>query len=356
MLSSLMSVTVDGVSARTTPVDTSRSLSEVIFDVVSDALADAGCTMGDIDGIVIAGHDLIDGRGLSSMITGPAAGAYLRDEIRVSDDALVAVSIGAARVQAGEASKVVVASWGRASEGDPERASRVSFDPFTEQPLGISDGIVSSLRASAYLQRYSATSRLAAIAARQRRARTGTLLDQVRAPDPVYPLRSAELAVTADVAAAIVLGSAGGPRITGTGHGTEASRLGDRDLATPVGAQAAARAAFEQAGRNPWEVRVAELAGPTLFEEIMLLEAAGLAEAGEGLDAYAANDWINPSGGSASGDCYPCSGLLRLVHAVHQLRGDAGPRQLAPRPTVALVAAGSAVASQTTTALIIEAE
>jgi acetyl-CoA C-acetyltransferase len=96
--------------------------------------------MHDVDGVVIAAHDLIDGRSLSSMITGPAAGAHLRDEIRVSDDGLVAVSLAATRIQAAEASKVVVAAWGRASEGDVERLSRVAFDPVvTEQPLGLTD-------------------------------------------------------------------------------------------------------------------------------------------------------------------------------------------------------------------------
>jgi acetyl-CoA C-acetyltransferase len=349
-------VSVDGVAVRASRFDPRLSLSELIFCVVSEALADARCTMADVDGIVIAGHDLIDGRSLSSMITGPAAGAYLRDEIRFSDDGLVAVSLATARLQAREASKVVVASWGRASEGDVERSSRVAFDPFAEQPLGISAAVVSALRASTYLRTHSPGRRDAAAAARQRRAATNPRRAASEAgADLVYPLRPAEMGTRADVAAAVVLGTGGGPTITGTGHGTEAARLGDRNLGVLEGARAATAAAYRQSGRAPHDVDVAELGGLTLFDEVLLLEAAGLAEMGAGLDVYAANAWVNPSGGSASGSCYPCEGLLRFVDAVHQLRGQAGPAQIPGSPAVALVAAGSAVASQTTTAVIIEA-
>ncbi|WP_347595605.1 hypothetical protein [Acrocarpospora sp. B8E8] len=172
--------------------DARLSLPEVIFAVVSEALADARCTMADIDGIVIAAHDLIDGRSLSSMITGPAAGAYLRDEIRVSEDGLVAISLAAARIQAGEAARVVVAAWGRPGEGDAERSSRAAFDPFTEQPLALSETVVSALRASAYLREHSGRGREAAAAAgrpRPRRARSGPPRTRAgrRRPEPGHP-------------------------------------------------------------------------------------------------------------------------------------------------------------------------
>ncbi|WP_155356900.1 hypothetical protein [Acrocarpospora macrocephala] len=323
--------------------DARLSLPEVIFAVVSEALADARCTMDDIDGIVIAAHDLIDGRSLSSMITGPAAGAYLRDEIRVSEDGLVAISLAAARIQAGEAARVVVAAWGRPGEGDVERSSRAAFDPFTEQPLALSETVVSALRAAAYLREHSARGREAAAAARQERAAANPR----RAPaagarPPVYPLRPEEMGVPADVAAAVVLGTGAGPRITGVGHGTEPARLGERTLAALPGARAAVAAALARSGLRAHQLDLVELGGPTLFDEVLQLEAAGLAEPGTGLAGYAAGTWVNPSGGAAAGDCHPCGGLLRFVEAVRR------------RPGKALVVAGSAVASQTTTAVIIE--
>jgi len=124
---------VEGVAVELTCADRSRSLPELIFSCARAALADANCTLQDVDAVTIAAEDLIDGRSLSSMITGPAAGAYLRDEIRVSEDGLAALSLGAAQIQSGMFDRVLVAAWGRASEGDPERSSAYGFDPFTTQ-------------------------------------------------------------------------------------------------------------------------------------------------------------------------------------------------------------------------------
>lgn len=344
-------VVVQGVGLRISDTDRSRSLPEVIFEVVSAALADSGLTMDDIDSIVIAAHDLVDGRGLSSMITGPAAGAYLRDEIRVSEDGLVALSLGAARVEAGEATRVLVAAWGRASEGDPGRTSRVGFDPFSEQPLGISEAVVSALRASAYLKAHPARGR--GEAGRTRLHRAGVIAAEV--DPPTHPLRAGEMGRTCDVAAAVVLAGAGtGPRIAGIGHGTDFARIGDRSLLPPTAARQAASGALAGAGRAVSDLGLAVLSGATLFDEVLLLEAAGLAAPGEGLSAYAEQAWINPAGGSAAGHCFPASGLARFVDAVRQIQGEASRGQVSPVPEVGLVMGGSAVADQTVTAVVVE--
>lgn len=344
---------VQGYASSVTVGDDRRSLPESIFGVVTEALRSADCTMNDVDGIVIAAHDLIDGRSLSSMITGPAAGAYLRDEIRVSDDGLVALSLGSARIQAGEAATVVVAAWGRASEGDVHRSSHVAFDPIVEQPLGLSDRGVSALRASAYLRAHGGPDRDRAAATRRSRAEANPRRARASQIDAIYPLRAGEVGVDADAVAAVILGVEGGPVITGIGHGTDPARIGDRQLAQSAGARTAIATALGQAGRKPTEITVAELAGTTLFDEVLLLEAAELAAPGFGLEFYADNAWVNASGGSAAGHCFPCSGLLRLVDAVRQLESQIGRDP--DRSAVALVAAGSAVADQTTVAAIVEA-
>jgi len=335
------------------------SLPEVIFGVVSAALDDAGVGMADVDGVVIAAHDLIDGRSLSSMVTGPAAGAYLRDEMRVSDDGLVALSLGTARLQSGEANIVVVAAWGRASEGDPCRTSRVGFDPFTEVPLGLDDTVVSALRLSSYL------GALGDPTGRDKDRRRASAARCARAGDvdvawdrfpTVSPLRAEESGWLDDVAAAVVLRRGeSGPWVAGVGHGTDRARVGDRRLHEFTGAVDAVRAAFAASDTDAGKIDVVEVAASTLTDEVLLLEASGLAATGTGFGAYADRAWVNPSGGSARGTCPPCTGLLALVESVHQLRGTAGPRQVEPRPVRALVAAGSTVALQTVTAVVLEA-
>lgn len=329
-----------------------RSLPELIFEVVSAALVDAGQAMADVDGIVIAAHDLVDGRSLSSMITGPAAGAYLRDEIRVADDGLVALALGAARIESGEARCVVVASWGRASEGERQDLSRVAFDPFVEQPFGLTEGMVSGLRTSAYLRQHGGAGRADAAAARQGRAGTMTGPGVETA---VVPLHAGDVAPAADVVAAVVLASrSSAVVIRGIGQGTDPARLGDRDLADLQAARAAATHAFAQAQVGPGDLHCVELHGLTLVDEVLLLEGLGLSDAGEGFQRFTAMPWVNATGGSAAGGQYPCGGLLSFVAAVTQLRGDAGRGQILPRPVFGLVASGSAVAMQTVTAVVVE--
>jgi acetyl-CoA acetyltransferase len=399
---------VEGVAVELTSADRRRALPELIFSCVSAALADAGCALRDVDAVTIACEDLIDGRSLSSMITGPAAGAYLRDEIRLSEDGLAALSLAAAQLESGTFDRVLVAAWGRPAESDPELASAPGFDPFTAQPFGLTDLTVSALRASAYLRRYgipasqdSAGQSLAdrdaagqesagqdasdsacagrvlagrdrAVRARQERAARNPRANRVpvRAVQAPYPLRPAELRTETDTVAAVVLRrmpadeakAKGLARITGVGHGTESYHLGDRLLSGLPSAWTATEHALAQAGVDLAAVDVAEVAGRTLWDEVQLLESIRLAGPGEGFQALADDARLNPSGGTAAGDCAPATGLVRFAEAVLQLTGQAGGVQLSGRaatagtPRVALVVSGAALAGQTHTAVVAQNE
>jgi acetyl-CoA C-acetyltransferase len=384
-------VAVEGVALELTSADRRRALPELIFSCVSAALADAGATLRDMDAVTIACEDLIDGRSLSSMITGPAAGAYLRDETRLSEDGLAALSLAAAQLQSGTFERVLVAAWGRPAEADPEPASAAAFDPFTTQPFGLTDLTVSALRASAYLRRYGTSpGRDAAGRDDDERARAGLVLAgrdravrvrreradrnpranrvPVRSVPAPYPLHPAELRTETDAVAAVVLrrlppGEAearGLARITGVGHGTESYHLGDRLTSGLPSARTAAEHALGQAGRTLDDVEVAEVAGRTIWDEVQLLESVGLAGPGAGFKALADDPRLNPSGGAAAGDCAPASGLVRFAETALQLTGRAGGVQLTDRargagtPRVALVVSGAALAGQTHTAVVAE--
>ncbi|MET7992196.1 hypothetical protein ABZU76_14945 [Amycolatopsis sp. NPDC005232] len=355
---------VEGVAVELTSADRTRSLPELIFSCVSAALADAGCALRDVDAVTVAGEDLIDGRSLSSMITGPAAGAYLRDEIRLSEDGLAALSLAGAQLVSGTFDRVLVAAWGRASEGDPERSSAHGFDPFTEQPLGLTAMVTSALRASAHIRAFGASADYTrAVDARRSRAERNPRANRIAArtvPAP-FPLRAADLRVETDAVAAAVLcrtdlnTTSGQASITGFGHGTDTFHLGNRSLAELPSARVAVRGALAEACRELTEVHVAELGGRTVWDEVQLIESAGLAEPGTGFGALADDTRLNPSGGSAAGDCEPATGLVRFVEAVLQVTGRAGAVQLPGGPSVALVASGAALAGQTHTAVVVEA-
>lgn len=354
------SVYVHGIAVTASWADESASLTDLIFRGVSAGLADADMRMDSIDSVVLAAHDLVDGRSLSSMVTAPAAGAYLRDEIRVTDDGLNALSLGAARIESGESEWTMVAAWGRTSEGDYQHVSRYSFDPAFVQPFGLEDLSVSALRMSAWLGLHpdAAASREAALQARLGRAarNSRSMTQKTRDLTLQFPLQDREGPKAADIVVATILGSRpSGLRLAGFGHGTDFAAIGDRNLLKMDALTAAVAAATKAARVSMDDFDLFEIDGATLCDEVLGLEALGLAPAGGGFAAYARDVRFNPSGGSASCWSYPTNGLVRFVEACQQLRGTAGPSQLPGRPRRALATGNSAVAAQTVAAVAVEA-
>ena len=64
-------VYVEGAALEISFADGRRNLQELIFDTVRAAVDDSGQPMREIDSVVLAAHDLVDGRSLSSMVTSP---------------------------------------------------------------------------------------------------------------------------------------------------------------------------------------------------------------------------------------------------------------------------------------------
>ncbi len=102
-------------------------------------------------------------------------------------------------------------------------------------------------------------------------------------------------------------------------------------------ARAAADAAYRQAGIGPADVDVIELHDCFAHNELLTYEALGLAAEGEGEKLVRDGDntyggrWVtNPSGGLLSkGHPLGATGLAQCYELTHQLRGTAGPRQVA---------------------------
>ena len=341
--------------------DASRSLIDLIFDGTTAALKNAGVEMAQVDSVVLGAHDLVDGLSLSSMVTSPAAGAYLRDEIRLSEDGLVAASLAAARVASGESKLSVVAAWGRASEGDFLNTSRAAMDPFLLQPLGVTELDVSALRLCAWAQNFprKEQQRKTAAAERHSRARRNRrAIHQTTAALPLnYPLMPEEGPVWTDIVVALLIGTAESPiRVAGVGHSTDLPMLGDRDLlARPALKEATARA-LQDADTKQDKIDVVEIDGITLVDEVLGLESLGFFEAGKGFESFVDAKHINASGGGAAGWCYPAMGLARLAECYFQLKGQAGDIQIPGSLKRALAIGSSPVGAQTNTAMILEAQ
>jgi len=99
----------------------------------------------------------------------------------------------------------------------------------------------------------------------------------------------------------------------------------------------AAMAAYEAAGLGPEDMDVAEVHDATAFAEIQQIENLGFCGFGEGGPTTLAGNTrlggripVNPSGGLESkGHPVGATGLAQVFELVTQLRGEAGPRQVA---------------------------
>src|ERR1700726_2736538 len=124
-------------------------------------------------------------------------------------------------------------------------------------------------------------------------------------------------------------------------------RSGEYRLADDERADAAtttALAAYQQAGIGPGELQAIELHDAMAPAELMLYERLGLCGPGEGpmliddhITTLDGRQPVNPSGGLCSrGHPVGATGLLQICELVWQMRGEAGPRQIEPRPKVTM--------------------
>ncbi len=127
-------------------------------------------------------------------------------------------------------------------------------------------------------------------------------------------------------------------KIIGIGHATDSIALHSRDdLTTLKATERAAQQAYRMAGIKPSDLDLAEVHDCFTIAEICVIEALGLVEKGQGGPATAAGMTtlggkipVNTSGGLKSkGHPVGATGVAQVVEIVTQLRGEAGPRQVA---------------------------
>jgi acetyl-CoA C-acetyltransferase len=125
--------------------------------------------------------------------------------------------------------------------------------------------------------------------------------------------------------------------ITGIGHATDTIALCQRkSLCQLPAVEAAAQRALKMAGKTIRDIDFAEVHDCFSIAEIMVMEALGIVEPGQGgpasmkgLTALDGDFPINPSGGLKSkGHPVGATGVAQIVEAVNQLRGEAGQRQI----------------------------
>jgi acetyl-CoA acetyltransferase len=349
--------------------------------MVREALADAGLTLADVDGICYAG-----------MATGLAE--YLGIHPRYVDGTMVGGSSyelhlehAAAAIAAGLC-EVVVSVYAATPRGDRRRGAgpQRGGPPFGgpnpmaewEMPYGLAMPMGAyALAASRHMACYGTTSeqlaqiavdtrRWAAMNPRARFRDPITIADVLASPIQASPLHLLDCCLVTDGAGAFVVTSAeraqdlAKPAIYVLGAAT----CGDHqmisqmpELTTTAGARSGP-AAFEMAGVKPDEVDLLMAYDSFTITALLHLEDLGFCPKGEG-GAFVEDGKLGPGGslptntnGGGLSYTHPGQyGMFLLVEAVRQLRGECGSRQVS-NPEVAVAHGSGGVLSTMGTIVI----
>ncbi len=331
-------------------------LDEIIFEAASKALEDAGLNREQVDSITIAAGDQIDGRPISSMLEACPAGAYLKDEIKVTEEGSYAAILAAMRIMSGLFETALVVSWSKCSETFVTQITGYSADPFFNRACGLNHITAEAMLLTRYRKKYGLPEGAAArVVVKNRKNalknplacyRKQVYQEEILNSDVIsWPLRAMDVAPLCDGACAMVLASAKKAKemsdkpvwIKGMGWAADTYYQSERALTDITSLGKAAQKAYAMAGiTNPLEsLNVAEISDTFSYRELLAYEALGLCERGrsetlieEGITHMEGKLPVNPSGGALSGNPFFASGLVRLAEAALQVRGDAGSHQV----------------------------
>lgn len=350
-----------------------QSLEELLYDVTQQALRDAGLTIEDIDGIVVASNDQYDGRAISVMAASGSVGGVDRDILSTPSAGEHAFVMGTLRVASGQYETQLVLSWSPTEASSLAEVQRLAADPYFHRRLPLDELSSHALQANTMLSGMPDVE-ASAMKVLEKNRRNGAraypdLTDDVRLPAR-WPLHANMVAAPVTGAVAMVLASKACIEkravkevawISGMGWATEPSFLGDRDLAQAPAMEAAAQQAYADAGvTDPaGAFDVAEIADTTPYQELLAYEGLGLAPRADWAARIADGSFgpdgrlpVNLSGGALSLNPVYCTGMIRIGEIANQVLGRAGPHQRAGVRT-GLAHAASGFAMQYNTVVVL---
>jgi acetyl-CoA C-acetyltransferase len=328
---------------------------DMVYEVTKGVLEDSGLNLKDIDNVITISNDFMDGRTISSMAVGEAAGAHDKNISTVEGDGTFGAFYGAMRVLAGFKTTLVVAH-SKGSEGDIKYITNSMFDPIYQRSLGLEAISSSALQANAYMEKYGlAETDFAQVSVKNHKNAKNnpfsqlpmdlTVDDVMQSKKISDPIKLLDCSPISDGSAAIIIANEEMAQkarnkpvwIKGMAHCTDDYFIGDRDLADPKSLRDAAIRAYRMAGiSNPQEeIDVVELYDAFSYMEPLWLEGMGFCDPGQGgkmidlgITTMDGKLPVNPSGGVLSAHAILVAGLARIIEVVLQLRDDAGPRQI----------------------------
>jgi acetyl-CoA C-acetyltransferase len=331
------------------------SIPGLLREAATRALADAECTWGDIDAVVIGkAPDAFEGIVQPELFLADALGGAGKPMLRVHTAGSVGGStfiVGSHLIESGIHERVLAIAWEKQSEGNAQ------WGLAGGRGRGIGAGGAFAPWIRAYIEKTGAPEYIGwQVAVKDRLNALKNPYAHLKLPDITIetvkesamlwdPLRFLESCPSSDGACAVVLtNEANGRRaakpaawVAATAVRSELGVFPGRDPVRPRAGVECAHDVYRQAGISVprQEIDVAELYVPFSWYEPIWLESHDIAGPGEGWKMVESGDTeitgsfpVNPSGGVLSSNPIGASGMLRFAEAALQVRGLAGEHQV----------------------------
>jgi len=338
--------------------DIQMTREDMVFEVAKGALRSASISREDVDTVITASTDFLDGRTISNLYTSMAVGAYLKDESKVEEDGAFAAYYALMRILSGVHDVALVEAHTQGSVVNPHLVSNYTVDPLFERQYGdLNDISAAALQARMYMNKYAVSEEQVATVSVKNLANAAcnphahrrmpdVSIEEVLSSKLYYdPIRELTMSPISDGACALVLACEEKAKeitdnpvwIEGVGS-CQDGYLRDRTLDKLDSLQKAAKDAYEMASITaPFaQIDVFEVSEKFAHEELMIYEALGLCWEGKGKALIEKNMTgrdgeipVNPSGGALGADPICATGLIRIIEAAKQIRGEANGYQIA---------------------------
>ncbi len=336
--------------------DANASREMQVLQVAKAALEAAGLKRDELDTVITANNDYLDGRTISNMRLVEPSGAWRKNESKVEMDGAYAVLYALMRILSGDHGIAMVVGESQASVYAGYVPGTMMLDPTFDRQRGLLNEVsAAALQARAYMHASGVTEeQIAGVAAKNLgnaaknplalRSDAGADAAKVLASRMLYsPIRELMTSALCDGACAIILASGKAATkaekpvwIKGVGFSHD-SYLTERSLSRLTSLKDAASRCYSMAGiENPAsQIDLAEVHECFAHEELMAYEALGFCPEGEGgafFDSGATRiDGslpVNASGGAMCANVVCAAGMARIIEASMQIRGEAGERQV----------------------------
>jgi acetyl-CoA acetyltransferase len=317
------------------------------------ALVDCGLTLKDVDGLFVAA---------TQVRMGPMAFAeYLRIKPKYFDGTIIGgssfmshVAHAQAALQLGLCNVAVIAYGSTQRSVSRAAASPREFNPFESPYRPFMPSTAYAMAAARHMHQYGTTrEQLAEVAVSARKwalmnpkawEKEPLTIEQVlNARMVCYPLTVRDCCLVLDGGGAIVMVRADRAKslknkpvyVLGTGESLSHANISSMPDFTVTAARESGAQAYAMAGMKPADMNMLSLYDAFTITPILFLEDLGFCPKGEG-GRFVAGGTIAPGGklavntsGGGLSYCHPgMYGLLVMIEAIRQVRGECGQRQV----------------------------